>query len=101
MSVARALLLGGGYAAINVLSVAFQPPVAASHETRAFVFGENVVRLQGTAVSLPELTRTEGFQGSIFYNFVSGSITNTRIDDGGRRLSPGTSLGVENDKTQN
>ena len=91
MSVARALLLGGGYAAVSVISYAFQSPPPQGSESMAYVIGENVVKLQGNTLSLPELTRTPGFEGSIFFNFVSRTITNTRIDDGGRRLSPGFS----------
>lgn len=89
MATARALLLGGGYTAISVLTAAFQPAAPAGSSANAVVLGENVVRFHGTSLSLPEVTRSETFEGSVFYNFGSMSITNVRVDDGGRRLPPG------------
>ena len=89
MATARALVLGGGYTLISVLTTAFQPVAPAGSAANAVVLGENVVRFHGTALSLAEVTRSPSFEGSVFYNFGSLSITNSRVDDGGRRLPPG------------
>ena len=89
MATARVLLLSGGYTLVSVLTTAFQPPPAPGAAAQAVVLGENVVRFQGTALSLPEITRMPGFEGTIFYNYGTLTVSNVRVDDGGRRLSPG------------
>jgi hypothetical protein len=89
MATARVLLLSGGYTLVSVLTTAFQPPPAPGSAAQAVVLGENVVRFQGTALSLPEITRMPGFEGTIFYNYGTLTVSNVRVDDGGRRLSPG------------
>jgi hypothetical protein len=89
MATARVLLLSGGYTLVSVLTTAFQPPPAPGSAAQAVVLGENVVRFQGSALSLPEITRMPGFEGTIFYNYGTLTVSNVRVDDGGRRLSPG------------
>lgn len=89
MATARVLLLSGGYTLVSVLTTAFQPPAAPGSAAQAVVLGENVVRFQGTALSLPEITRMPGFMGTLFYNYGTLTVSNVRVDDGGRRLSPG------------
>lgn len=91
MVATRVLLLGGGYTLITALSTAFQPQADAGAAQQALIVGENVVRIKGSGLSLPALSRIPEFSGPIYHNFGSKTLSTDRTDDGGRRLSPGLS----------